>query len=74
MAEKDQKKKGLVKIKEEWCKGCGICVFLCPRKVLTLNEMGKAIVNKPDECIGCKICELHCPDFSISVEEVQHAN
>ncbi|MBS3968703.1 MAG: 4Fe-4S binding protein, partial [Clostridia bacterium] len=27
------KKKGLVHIKKEWCKGCGICVHLCPKKV-----------------------------------------
>jgi 2-oxoglutarate ferredoxin oxidoreductase subunit delta len=64
------KKKGLVGIKTNWCKGCGICVYLCPRKVLALDEMGKAVVVNPDKCTACKICEIHCPDFSIEVEEV----
>ncbi len=69
-----KKKKGLLKINKKWCKGCSICIHLCPRKVLALDEMGKAVVVKPEECTACRICELHCPDFSIVVEEVQNAN
>jgi branched-chain amino acid transport system substrate-binding protein len=28
-------------INRDWCKGCGICVELCPKKVLELDEQDK---------------------------------
>ena len=31
---------GPLYIKEKWCKGCGICVEFCPKKILTLGEEG----------------------------------
>ncbi|WP_035244400.1 4Fe-4S dicluster domain-containing protein [Desulfonatronovibrio hydrogenovorans] len=63
------KKKGesSVKIYQDWCKGCGICVAFCPAKVLRLSSRGKAEVVNEDECINCGFCEVHCPDFAIMV-------
>ncbi|NLL19765.1 MAG: 4Fe-4S binding protein [Clostridia bacterium] len=55
-----------VTINDRWCKGCGICVFLCPQGVLRLQQ-GKAFVYEKGACIGCRNCELHCPDFAIQV-------
>ena len=28
-------------IYRDWCKGCGICVALCPKKVLELDDQDK---------------------------------
>jgi 2-oxoglutarate ferredoxin oxidoreductase subunit delta len=28
-------------ISRDWCKGCGICVELCPKKVLELDDKDK---------------------------------
>ncbi|HHW07301.1 MAG TPA: 4Fe-4S binding protein [Clostridia bacterium] len=56
-----------VRINTAWCKGCGICVFLCPQGVLKLKQ-GKAFVYDPIACVKCRNCELHCPDFAIQVE------
>jgi 2-oxoglutarate ferredoxin oxidoreductase subunit delta len=50
-----------------WCKGCGICVEFCPRKVLKLSADGKAIVAYPEKCTLCRLCEVLCPDFAITV-------
>jgi 2-oxoglutarate ferredoxin oxidoreductase subunit delta len=55
-------------VRERYCKGCGICVAFCPRKVLALKS-GKVCVEHPELCIGCRMCELRCPDFAIEVEE-----
>lgn len=54
-----------VVIDRRMCKGCGICVVLCPKKILKINEEGKASVTERQECIGCRQCEFHCPDFAI---------
>jgi 2-oxoglutarate ferredoxin oxidoreductase subunit delta len=55
-------------IREKWCKGCDICVALCPKNVLVLKN-GKVFTEKPDDCIGCRLCEMRCPDFAIEVHE-----
>jgi len=65
----DKKKQFRHVIREAWCKGCSICIELCPKKVLALQN-GKVAVVKPDDCIGCRLCELRCPDFVIDVEDV----
>lgn len=51
------------------CKGCGICVAFCPKKVLALDELGKIYVKDPEQCIACGQCELRCPDFAIKVNK-----
>jgi len=60
--------KGIVVVKEEWCKGCNICAAVCPTKVLELDKV-KAVMKvvAPEKCIGCKQCEMICPDFCIYV-------
>lgn len=57
-----------VKISEDWCKKCGICIAFCPKKVLGNDEIGRVLVVEPDHCIACKICERLCPDFAINIE------
>ncbi len=61
------KKPAVIRVRREWCKGCGICVAFCPKNVLGLDG-GKVAVLRPDDCIKCMLCELRCPDFAITVE------
>lgn len=56
-----------VVVRREWCKGCGICIAVCPKKVLEAAPNGKAAVARPDDCIRCETCEIMCPDFAIRV-------
>ncbi len=62
-----RKKLKEVVINKEWCKGCGICVALCPKQVLEPDAQGKATVVRPEDCICCTLCELRCPDLAITV-------
>ena len=58
-----------LKIETKRCKGCGICVTFCPKKVLKVNEIEKVEILDESKCIGCKQCELRCPDYAIFVEK-----
>ena len=67
--------KGKVSFNQEYCKGCGLCVSVCPKKILELdtsqtNAKGynPAHVTNIEECIGCMSCALMCPDSVITVE------
>lgn len=51
-------------VEVKWCKGCGICVEFCPKKVLELED-GKVVIKSFDACIQCGQCELRCPDYAI---------
>ena len=55
-------------INASWCKGCGICVAFCPRKVLAL-ENDRVKITDEESCIKCGLCELRCPDYAIWLEE-----
>ncbi|HHI81950.1 MAG TPA: pyruvate ferredoxin oxidoreductase, partial [Rhizobiales bacterium] len=57
----------------QWCKGCDICVRMCPQRCLTLDEGQVVNFARPDECTGCRICEWLCPDFAIKLHKVEVA-
>ncbi len=60
-----------VDVNSSYCKGCEICVQVCPKNVLAMNDRQKAIVVHLDACSGCLNCEIYCPDFAIDVQEVE---
>ncbi len=55
-----------ISINIDWCKGCGICVAYCPKKVLALKNDQCDIIDEAS-CILCSLCEIRCPDFAIKV-------
>lgn len=57
-----------ISIIPRFCKGCEICVKLCPTKVLGM-EMFLVKVVDIDKCNACMLCELRCPDFAIFVDK-----
>ncbi len=63
----------IIQVNHEWCKGCYLCIEMCPRQVLDVDRMTfvrgihPVVVARPQECTGCRQCELLCPDLAIQV-------
>ena len=57
-----------ISIIPRYCKGCEICVKLCPTQVLGM-EMFKVKVVDIDKCTACGACELRCPDYAIFIDK-----
>jgi indolepyruvate ferredoxin oxidoreductase beta subunit len=58
---------GRVEITAAWCKGCDICVRVCPERCLRLTDRGVVEIVDAAACTGCHLCEWLCPDFAITV-------
>jgi len=65
-----------ITIERNRCKGCGLCVETCPKKLLALdsenlNEKGysPAVMTDISKCIACAFCAKICPDCVITVEK-----
>lgn len=61
-----------VVIDTERCKGCGLCVEVCPPAVLGLGALNTkgypaAILLDDERCTSCTACALICPDVAIMV-------
>jgi 2-oxoglutarate ferredoxin oxidoreductase subunit delta len=65
-----------VTIYEDTCKGCGLCVSACPKKILEINTSRlnakgyhPAGITDQDACIACASCARICPDVAIEIEK-----
>jgi 2-oxoglutarate ferredoxin oxidoreductase subunit delta len=60
-------------IDDQYCKGCCLCIAVCPRKVLSRGDRrsraGYAMpqITHLQECISCMLCEMTCPDMALTV-------
>ncbi len=66
--------KGHIVVDEEWCKGCQLCVAVCPSHLIQVadyfNRKGHqpVVVVDPDgRCTGCALCAMMCPEAAITV-------
>jgi 2-oxoglutarate ferredoxin oxidoreductase subunit delta len=63
----------MVRVNDDWCKGCNLCIINCPRNALVLSKrFNKRGIHPPElaetnSCNMCRMCELVCPDFAITV-------
>ena len=77
-AEMSKNKK--VQIDKEKCKGCELCIDVCPHDALILltevNLRGLRYValSDPDKCTGCGLCYMMCPDCALEIKEGKKKN
>lgn len=69
--------KGRIYVDEEKCKGCSLCISVCPFDLLALNteKINKkgyipVYIHSPEKCTGCANCATMCPDSVIEVERL----
>lgn len=60
--------RGYVRVFQNWCKGCGLCIAFCPRQVFAEDGEHHPVVAHPERCVACMWCAIHCPDFAIVVD------
>ena len=61
-------KRKIIKINEDKCNGCGLCIPNCPEGALKVID-GKARLISDLFCDGLGACIGHCPQGAIMVEE-----
>jgi 2-oxoglutarate ferredoxin oxidoreductase subunit delta len=74
-----------IRNRREFCKGCNICVLVCPSRVFAegteVSELGYTppLITNPEKCPNhrrvrkkeavCEMCVLSCPDQALFWEE-----
>lgn len=61
-------KRKIIKIDEDKCNGCGLCIPNCPEGALQVID-GKARLISDLFCDGLGACIGHCPQGAITIEE-----
>ena len=62
-----------IELDNDYCKGCQLCIAVCPQKVLELSTVRNAkghlvpVAARAKDCSGCLLCEITCPDLAITV-------
>ncbi len=65
--------KGRIVVSDVYCKGCGLCVSVCPQHVIELAPERITAKGyhpaqlKAEGCTGCAVCAVICPDAAITV-------
>jgi NAD-dependent dihydropyrimidine dehydrogenase PreA subunit len=67
MSAQEKQDRGLLRVDEAECKGCGLCIEACPPRVIRLSEglnhYGyRTAVYTGAGCTGCGICFMACPE------------
>lgn len=65
-----------MKVIPDRCKGCGLCVSVCPKKIIAMqterrNKKGyfTAECTDDEQCVCCTVCALICPDCAIVIDK-----
>lgn len=64
---------GKITIDRERCKGCLLCISVCPKGLIAVDKKLNRKGTKPvkfsenSECLGCAMCAIICPDCCIEV-------
>jgi NAD-dependent dihydropyrimidine dehydrogenase PreA subunit len=75
MSETLQKADPFIEINGELCKGCKLCIDVCPKSVISISDKLNGSSYHPayylgHDCTGCGLCFYACPEpAAIRVEK-----
>lgn len=63
---------GKIIINTERCKGCGLCIAVCPKTSIIISKKSNKSGYFPaqtsnTDCSGCALCAIICPEVVIEV-------
>jgi len=56
-----------LKLDQEKCSGCRMCLMVCPHGVFEIDNK-KAVIRYSDFCMECGACAMNCPEEAITVK------
>ena len=67
MSETVKKSDPYIEITAELCKGCKMCIDICPKSVIAISEKLNSSSYHPayytgEDCTGCGFCFYACPE------------
>lgn len=71
---------GKIIVDTERCKGCEVCLQVCPTQTISLHQQVNSkgynycYMSAPQNCIGCAACAMVCPDSCITVYRQKNPN
>lgn len=57
-----------LRLEQDLCIGCGMCLAVCPQEVFAMGEHGKARIIEHDACMECGACKMNCPAGAVWVQ------
>ncbi|MHA1915217.1 MAG: nitroreductase family protein [Promethearchaeota archaeon] len=65
---------GAMKVEEEKCNKCGLCIDNCPFRCWEKNDDGYPIMKEEYACFSCYNCKVACPNDAVSIIESYHVD
>jgi len=65
---------GVMKVEEEKCDKCGLCIDNCPFRCWEKNEEGFPVLKEEYACFSCYNCKIACPNDAISIIDSYHVD
>ena len=65
---------GVMKIDEDKCNKCELCMQNCPFRCWEKNEGGFPALKEKYECFSCYNCKVACPNDAISIIDSYHVD
>lgn len=56
-----------IKVNDQRCKQCGLCIAFCPFQVFEAQADGSPEIKNEEKCVACMQCVRRCPDFAIEI-------